>query len=251
MKKQSIIIPAHNEQDRIGVTLEAYGAFFAQKEQEGKVASEVLVVLNGCSDNTAEVVKKAQERYPSISMIDLQAAGKGLAIIAGFADALERQENDFIGFVDADMATEPHYYYELFEKLGSHDGLIASRYMPASKISPARPWIKSWGRKIVYNTMVRALFDITYVDYQCGAKLFKREVVASIVHDMQEGQWAFDVEVLYLAKKHGFSIGEIPTVWVDKEGSKLATYSSGIKMLRSLFELKRQHANKEEGRNKW
>ena len=241
MDKISIIIPAHNEQDRIGKTLRTYYQFFKALKGQELLDFEILVVLNGCSDNSADVVEEIIAVSDNeIRMIDLQEAGKGLAIIAGFKDALARK-NDYIGFVDADMATEPPDFYELYEQIHEHDGVIASRYMPASKIDPPRPWIKEWGRKLIFNRLVGMLFGLRYADTQCGAKLFKRSVIKKIVDQMKEGQWAFDIELLYLAKKHGFDVIEIPTVWTDKAGSKLQTFKSGIKMLSSLFKLKKQH----------
>ncbi len=243
MDRISIIIPAHNEQDRIGKTLRTYYQFFKALKEQELLDFELLVVLNGCSDGTAHVVEEIRAVSGNeIRLLDLQQAGKGLAIIAGFKDALKR-DNNYIGFVDADMATEPPHFYELYEKMDEHDGVIASRYMPASQIDPPRPWIKEWGRKLIFNRLVGMLFGLRYADTQCGAKLFKRSVINNIVEHMQEGQWAFDIELLYLAKKHGFDVIEIPTVWTDKEGSKLQTFKSGIKMLNSLFKLKKQHNN--------
>lgn len=244
MHKISITVPAYNEADRIGGTLRAYHHFFSVLKQKDVVDFELLVVLNGCKDNTLEVVVQVQQECgPEIRIIDLVESGKGLAIIAGFQDALAR-ENDYIGFVDADMATEPVHFYELYEKMNGHGGVIGSRYMRESDIYPKRPWIKEWGRKLIYNNLVRMLFDIKYVDTQCGAKLFKREVIAAIIDQMSEGQWAFDVELLYLAKKNKFNVIEIPTVWYDKAGSKFATYNAGMKMLKSLFSLAEHHKKK-------
>ena len=197
MDKISVIIPAHNESARIGKTLRAYYQFLNALKQQDIIDFELLVVLNGCTDDTYEVVQDIQQATgDEIQILDLEQAGKGLAIIAGFSDALTR-DADYIGFVDADMATEPQYFFELYEKMNNHDGVIASRYMPESKIDPPRPWIKEWGRKLIYNNLVYALFGIKYVDTQCGAKLFKREVIESIIDQMSEGQWAFDVELLY------------------------------------------------------
>lgn len=241
MDKISIVIPAHNEQERIGGTLQAYHQFFKKLQDDHKVDFEILILLNGCTDNTKVVVNDLiSPTDDAIRVIDLEEAGKGLAIIAGFKDALLRP-TDFIGFVDADMATEPRYFYELYEQVGAYDGVIASRYMAGSKIYPPRPWIKEWGRKLIYNQLVYLLFGLHYKDTQCGAKLFKRSVIEVVVHHMQEGQWAFDVELLYLAKQHHFTIVEVPTVWTDKAGSKLQTFKSGIKMLSSLFKLRKQH----------
>lgn len=239
MNNITIIIPAYNEQARIGETLRTYYQFFNKLKAEGKHDFKLLVVLNGCRDRTAQVVTDAINVLGNeIRMIELQESGKGLAIIVGFKDALAHS-SDYIGFVDADMATEPRYFYELYKVMNGYDGVIASRYMPTSQVYPPRPWIKQWGRKLVYNPLVWLLFGLSYADVQCGAKLFKRFVIQSIIDELHEGQWAFDVELLYKVKKHGFTVIEIPTVWFDKEGSKLQVFKSGLHMLRSLFVLRK------------
>ena len=243
MKKISIIIPAHNEEKRIRNTLEAYSRFFDMVKQDEDLKYEIVVVLNGCTDDTLHVVEDVRERRSAISYIDLPEAGKGLAVKAGFEDALKRR-NDFIGFVDADMATAPEYFFELIEKIGEHDGIIASRYMKGSKVHPPRPKIKRWGSWIVYESLVKLLFGISYQDYQCGAKLFKRDVIKKVTPHLTVKQWAFDVELLYLCKKFGFTVIEVPTVWVDKEGSKLSPIGGGFKMLTALFKLRLQHLRK-------
>jgi len=126
------------------------------------------------------------------------------------------------------------------------DGIIASRYMKGSKVHPPRPKIKRWGSWIVYESLVKLLFGISYQDYQCGAKLFKRDVIKKVTPHLTVKQWAFDVELLYLCKKFGFAVIEVPTVWVDKEGSKLSPIGGGIKMLTALFKLRFQHLFKKK-----
>ena len=234
----SIIIPAHNEAERIGRTLRTYNQFFSHIEQQ----VEFVVVLNGCTDNTLGVVQELQDTIDAITVIDLSQAGKGLAIKAGFADALTRS-NDCIGFVDADMATTPEQFYELVANMETYDGIIASRYMPESQLFPPRPWVKRWGSKLFYESLIWALFGMNYYDYQCGAKLFKRSVIEKVVDHLQVTQWAFDVELLYLCKKFGFTIKEIPTVWRDQADSKLKIHS-GFAMLGSLFKVRWRHRGK-------
>lgn len=241
MNRLSIIIPAYNEEQRIGRTLDAYAQYAAQRQIEQGLQTELLVVLNGCKDNTEGVVQQAQGQFPEIiRYITSPKAGKGLAVIAGFNDALTRS-NDLIGFVDADMATAPNYFYQLVEEIGGNDGIIASRYMPGAQVFPPRPYVKDLGRKIFYNRKVKKLFGLNLYDYQCGAKLFKRDAVQAVVDHMSEGQWAFDVELLYLMHRNGATLREIPTVWHDQEGSKLATFGAGIKMLGALDRLHEHH----------
>jgi dolichyl-phosphate beta-glucosyltransferase len=240
MKKVSIIIPAYNEEKRISQTLASYISFFKHEEKNNKLAFEIVVVLNGCVDSTLDVVSHVQKELGYIQIVDLTEAGKGLAIRAGFAEALKRN-NDFIGFVDADMATEPEYFNDLIKRIHGADGAIASRYMPGAQVFPPRPWIKRWGSKLIYESLITLLFGLRNYDYQCGAKLFKRCVIEMITPQMVMDKWAFDVEILYLCKKFGFSILEIPTVWHDKAGSKLRI-SSGFRMLGSLFKLRLRHS---------
>ncbi len=241
--KLSIIIPAYNEEKRIGRTISQYVTFFDNQAQLNHIQYELVVVLNGCKDKTYNVVQQAQKNNSSIRVIDLPAAGKGLAVTAGFKDALTR-DNDLIGFVDADCATAPQQFCELTEKIGDAHGIIASRYMKASQIYPAnRPWIKEWGRKLVYNPIIRALYRMPYVDYQCGAKLFTRAAMEKIAPDLISKQWAFDVELLYRCKQQGLRVCEIPTVWHDQTDSKF-NMQSGLRMIGALFSMRFKNPKK-------
>lgn len=234
--KLIIIIPAYNEQARIEKTVRMYHAFF--ENHKNSIATELLIVLNGCTDNTYVIVQKLCSELSSVQMLILTAAGKGLALKAGFADAVEKK-SDLIGFVDADMATLPEYFYDLVTHINGYDGIIASRYMPGAHLSPPRPWIKRWGSKIFYEPLAYILFGLSYYDLQCGAKLFTRETVATIVPHLTIEQWACDVELLYWCRKYNFSILEYPTTWTDQAQSKL-TFKGGLRMLTSLFSLRMQ-----------
>lgn len=236
----ALIIPAHNEQRRIEATIRAYSEFFQKKSD---ITIDFIVVNNGSSDNTGTVIIQLSKSIPNLFLIDTKEGGKGLAITLGFKDALLR-EYDLIGFVDADMATSPQAYYDLITNINAYDGIIASRYMPGASVTPARPWIKRWGSKLVYESLVRVLFGIHYYDYQCGAKLFKYHVIKQIAPFLTIKQWAFDVEILYLCKKFGFSIKELPTVWHDQGESKLRILRSGLRMITTLFWLRTHYFNK-------
>jgi len=244
--KISIVIPAYNEEGRIERTVRAYHQFFLEKQQQTNLSFELIIVLNGCKDNTIGVVQKIQSDIAdnTIIVINMVEAGKGLAITKGFSDALTRN-NDLIGFVDADMATAPQAFYDLVANMPGSDGAIASRYMPGSQITPARPAYKRWGSRIIYEPYVWLLFGLSYYDYQCGAKLFKRAVIEKIAPQLTVKQWAFDVELLYLCKKGSFIIKEIPTVWHDQADSKL-TLRGGLRMFGALFNVWKQHNLKAE-----
>ena len=239
--KISIVIPAYNEENRIERTICAYHQFFIEKQQLTGLLFELIIVLNGCKDSTIDVVERVRNSLAdnTVIIINMQQAGKGLAITQGFANAITRS-NDLIGFVDADMATSPQAFYDLFINITDVDGVIASRYMPGARITPERPAYKRWGSRIIYEPYVWLLFGLSYYDFQCGAKLFKRAVLERITPQLTVTQWAFDVELLYLCKRAGFAIKEIPTVWHDQADSKL-TLRGGLRMFGALFKVWRRH----------
>jgi len=219
MEKISIIIPAYNEKKRIRTTLEAYGNFFQKLKKEKNLDFEIIVVINNTNDKTEGIVKNSQKKFNEIKYLNFREGGKGFAIIEGFKDALKRN-NNLIGFVDADMATSPEAFYDLVKKIKNYDGIIASRAIKGAK---ANFTLK---RKIThrgFNFIVRSFFLFPYRDTQCGAKLFKKNVIEKITPELNLTQWAFDINILYLCKKNKFKIKEFPTIWKDKGGSKIAS----------------------------
>jgi len=224
-----------------------YHQFFSGICEQDGTEFELLVVLNGCTDGTFVVVEELAEQLESILIIEREQAGKGLAVRTGFANALERA-NDLIGFVDAAMATAPEKFYDLVSAMKNHDGVIASRYAPGAVVVPPRPALKRWGSRIFYEPLVRLLFGLRYHDLQCGAKLFKHQVIETVTPHMTVNDWAFDVELLYLCKKYGFDIVEMPTTWHDQAGSKLNTLAGGVPMLWELIKLRKRLANGDRDR---
>lgn len=235
--KLSIVIPAYNEENRISNTLKTYGHYFEQKKREEDMDFELLVVINGTTDSTSHIVQQLQKTMPEIKMIELKEGGKGFAVAQGFKNALSRS-NDLIGFVDADMATSPQAFFDLVKHINGYDGIIASRYMLGAQVTPPRPFIKRWGSKLFFESLTKLFFGIFYYDTQCGAKLFKRKVIETIIPYVSVKHWAFDVELLYLCKKFNFRIKEYPTVWHDQAGSKLRMFRAGGKMLSTLIKLR-------------
>ena len=238
-QKICIVIPAYNEATRIENTLETYGHYFKFKPEK----TTFLVVANNCQDNTVGVAKAVAKKYKNIQVIDLKPGGKGFAIKQGFLWAL-RKNFDLIGFVDADMATLPQYYYDLIQAMQGHDGAIASRYIKGAVVYPKRPWGRKVGGKF-YNWMLRMMSGLSFKDTQCGAKIFTKDTISKVVNDMHETGWAFDLELLYLCKLIGKDIVEVPTTWSDQPGSHLTISSKLAKeFLNSPKRIKQRHQEK-------
>lgn len=237
--RTSIIIPAYNEEKRIGRTLEEYTSFLNKKVTKD-FDYEIIVVINNSKDKTEEIVKKFKLRENRMRYLNFKRGGKGFAITEGFKDALNRS-NELIGFVDADMATPPESFYELISQSRNCDGVIANRYDKKSKIVPEFTF-----RRIVvsncFNLIVRAMFNFPYKDTQCGAKVFRREVIERVIPRLTITQWAFDIDFLYLARKAGFSIKSCHTIWKDVEGSKIRLIRSSIEMFFAVMQLRILHS---------
>lgn len=232
----SIIIPAYNEEKRIGSTLQAYGSFFEKIRKSSGLNYEILVVINNTKDKTEEVVKTYRKKNKRIKFLNLKRGGKGYAVIEGFKDALSKSSN-LIGFVDADLATSPESFYDLVRKINGYDGILASRYLKGSKNTPTMTFRRLFVSRI-FNFIIRSLFLMTYRDTQCGAKLFKAEALKKTLTSLGMTQWAFDIELLYELSNKSYQIKEIPTVWKDIEGSKLRVVKTSLQMLLSIIQLR-------------
>lgn len=237
LNKTAIVIPAYNEENRIGKTLEEYAKFFETRKKMGEMREfEILVVLNACKDNTLRVVKEKQKKYHEIIFLNFERGGKGFAITEGFKDAL-RRDNDLIGFVDADMATPPEAFYDLIKNIGDFDGIIASRWMKNSVIKTKQTALRILTSR-GFNFLVKSILLLPYKDTQCGAKLFKKKALEEVVNELGTTKWAFDIDLIYKLKRKGFRIKEIPTIWEDKRGSKLNIVKVPFQMFSSIIRLR-------------
>lgn len=235
--KICIIMPAYNEETRIEHTLNTYAHYFQTKPEE----TTFLVVANNCKDKTVKVAHGLQKHHPNIEVIDLKPGGKGFAVKEGFLWALDH-DFDLIGFVDADMATLPEYFYDLVIACANTDGAIASRYAKGADVFPSRPWLRKVGGKL-YNWMLRKQLGLPFKDTQCGAKIFTKDTIQKVTPHMTETSWAFDLELLYLCQLEGKKIKEIPTTWSDQPGSHLTISSKIMKeFLNSPKRIKQRHA---------
>jgi glycosyltransferase involved in cell wall biosynthesis len=232
----SLIIPAHNEEKRIGKTLKAYSDYFEKLEKNKSLKYEILIVINNTKDKTEEIVKSAKSKNKRISYLNLKPGGKGYAVIEGFKDALSR-DFDLIGFVDADLATPPEEYFKLVQNIKNQDGIIADRYLKDSKVFPPNTFRRVVVSRI-FNFLARSLFLFPFRDTQCGAKLFTKKSLEKIIPSLSMSQWAFDIELLFHLKRNGFKIAIQDTVWQDMEFSKINFLKAGPMMAFGIIRLR-------------
>jgi Glycosyltransferases involved in cell wall biogenesis len=227
-----LLIPAYNEESRIEPVLREYGRYF-QQEYHGKF--QLVVVLNGCKDNTRGVVQKVASDYPFISFLDFpEAIGKGGALIEGLKLA---PLSDLIGYVDADGATPPHAFHDLVRKSGEADCVIGSRWLPESILHVEQTDRRRFASRM-FHFIVEFFFRMHIKDTQCGAKVIRRQAVEKIHSALRIADMAFDINLLYSLKREGFRILEVPTEWTDKIGSKVTLFRTSLTMFLSVVRIR-------------
>jgi glycosyltransferase involved in cell wall biosynthesis len=227
-----LLIPAYNEEDRIEPVLRSYAEFFRGNYQ-GKF--QLVVVLNGCRDNTLGVVQRVGAEFPEVSALEFPAPiGKGGALIEGLRLA---PRADLIGYVDADGATAPPAFLDLIRHTNEADCVIGSRWLPGAVLHQMQTGRRQFASR-VFHGIVQFFFGMNIRDTQCGAKVMRRAAVEKIHASLCIADMAFDINLLYLLKREGFRVLEVPTEWTDKVGSKVALGRTSLTMLLSVIRLK-------------
>lgn len=233
-RKISLIIPAYNEGERLGETLSDYISYFSNVSTD---EFEVVVVCNGCDDNTPEIAAKYSQRFHQMIALNISdKIGKGGAIKEGFKIAT----GDIIAFVDADGAIKPGEVWKLIQRVSQgDDGAIGSRWLPGSQVLAKKP-LRWRVASRAWNLLVRLLFRLPFKDTQCGAKAFKRNVIQSIINDFQINGMTYDVGLLWKATQRGYNIKEVPIIWEHKhkEGSTNNLYKTIMKMAIEIMKLR-------------
>src|SRR3989344_2408108 len=236
IEKLAIIIPAYNEEKRIGYTLEKYSSFFKNLKKKKIIDYEIMIVINNTHDKTEDIVKKYMKHDKNIKFLNLKPGGKGFAIIEGFKYAIQK-DFSLIGFVDADCSTMPEAFYDLAKNIEKNYAIIASRQAKGAIVKPRQPFNRRFVSR-AFNLIIRALFLMPYKDTQCGAKIFRKEALKQIIPKLGMTQWGIDIDLLYHLRKMRFSIKEQPTIWSDKGASTLNIKKASIQMFFAVIQLR-------------
>ena len=227
-----LLIPAYNEERRIEPVLRDYARYF-QEHYQGKF--QLVVVLNGCTDNTLAVVRRVGADYPAVTALEFpDAIGKGGALIEGLRLA---PLADLIGYVDADGATPPHAFHELVRHIAGVDCAIGSRWLPGAVLHVEQSGHRRFASR-AFHLIVQFLFRMNLRDTQCGAKVMRREAVEKVHSSLRIADMAFDINLLYSLKCAGYRIREVPTEWTDKIGTKVKLFGTSLVMFLSVIRIR-------------
>ncbi len=226
----SIVIPAYNEAKRIGSTLEHILEFMAKKEYD----YEIIVVDDGSKDNTCEVVKEKTRDTKARILVNEVNQGKGYTVSRGVLAA----EGEYVLFSDADESTPISELDKLMEAVKQgYDIAIGSRAVDRSTVEVPQAWLRDMmGR--TFNLIVRAVVIGGIKDTQCGFKLFRAEAAKKIFPRQRITGFSFDVESLFLARKFGYKIVEIPVRWINSPASTVHPIRDSARMFRDVLRIR-------------
>ena len=226
----SIVIPAHNEEQRLPPSLEKIQAFLQTQAYQ----AEVLVVENGSQDRTLQIAQEFAKRMPELRVLHETARGKGLAVQRGMLSA--RGTYRFICDADLSMPIEQVSRF-LPPTLENPEIAIGSREVKGSKRYNEPVYRHLIGR--VFNLMVRLAALPSLQDSQCGFKCFRADVAENIFPRQTLGGMSFDVEVLFIARRLGYRIQEVPIDWYFDPDSRVRLVNDSLRMFLDLMTIRR------------
>ncbi|MBM4054296.1 MAG: glycosyltransferase family 2 protein [Planctomycetes bacterium] len=228
----SIVIPAYNEEERILPSLRSICAYLSRQDY----SSEVIVVDDGSVDNTVKKINEFLNSNEGIILIkNNKNKGKGYSVKRGMLAA----KGQYVFFTDADLSTPIEEVDKCLPYLNAkgYDVIIGSRSIPGADIIIHQPWYREKMGKI-FNFIIRLVLMGGLIDTQCGFKGFKRDVARKVFDKCRIAGFAFDVEVLYLSKKFGFKIKELPIRWRNSILSKVSPVRHSLQMFKDLIVIK-------------
>jgi len=223
----SIVIPAYNEGSRILATLEAVVNCIRSHGWQ----AEVLVVNDGSTDATAEIVRTFAATAPEVRLLENPGnRGKGYSVRAGMLEA----KAPILMFTDSDLSAPIDEAERLFAALDAGaDIAIGSRWLESGRQTHRQPLYRQFfGR--CFNAVTRMVMGLPFADTQCGFKAFTRQA-AMIVFPVQTiERWGFDPEILFIALKRGLRVKEVPVTWAHDERTRMSYLRDGVRMLQDI-----------------
>ena len=227
----SIVIPAYNEGARLGATLEKVLAYVRAQGWD----AEVLVVNDGSRDNTADIVRRFAAKDPALRLIENPGnRGKGYSVRNGMLNA----RGQILLFSDADLSSPIEEAPKLFSALEKGaDIAIGSRWIRAETQTQRQPLHRQvFGR--IFNLLLRVTLGLPYKDTQCGFKAFTQRAARAVFPLQKIERWGFDPEILFLARKFGLKIEEVPVLWGHSGGARINPLIDGARMFQEMLRIR-------------
>ena len=229
--RYSIVIPAYNESRRIVPTLNRVLSYVAEQGWD----AEIIVVNDGSQDDTADLIRGFVERNPIMRLLENPGnRGKGYSVRNGMLHA----RGEMLLFSDADLSSPIEEAPKLFRAIADGaDVAIGSRWLRAELQTGRQPLYRQlFGR--MFNLILRVVLGLNFKDTQCGFKAFNRRAAQTIFPQQRIERWGFDPELIFLARRAGLKVVEIPVQWAHDEKSKISPLRDGLRMFLEVLKIR-------------
>jgi glycosyltransferase involved in cell wall biosynthesis len=229
-----IVIPVHNEQRVLASSIRT---LHAHLERNFDLPFKITVADNASTDATLGVARVLSLELAEVSVLHLERKGRGLALRAAWGTS----DADVVAYMDVDLSTDLDALADLLEPLleGRADLAVGSRLAPGAQVE------RGIKREVIsrgYNLLLHALLGASFSDAQCGFKAARRDVVQTLLEQIEDDAWFFDTELLYLAQRNKLAIHEVPVHWVDDPDTRVDILATAYEDLRGIMRLRRRSA---------
>jgi glycosyltransferase involved in cell wall biosynthesis len=227
-----IAIPVHNEQRVLAAGVRELHRYLMS---EFTFAFQITIADNGSTDATLEIAEALARELTEVAVLHLEHKGRGRALRAAWS----RSDADVVAYMDVDLSTGLSALEALLLPLLQVRGdiTIGSRLAPGAEVT------RGLRRELIsraYNLLLHVLLGVGFSDAQCGFKAGRREVIDSVLAEVEDDSWFFDTELLYLAQRRKLSIREVPVRWVEDRDSRVRVIATACEDLRGVMRLRRQ-----------
>ena len=226
-----ITIPVFNEVTRLRPCLPKLHGFLANLSRWD---FQIVIVDNGSTDGTMALAEELARHHSAVGVVHLNERGRGRALKAVWGQS----EAEILSYMDVDLSTDLAAFPALVEAVaaGRSDLAVGARRLPGSQTR------RGWKRELVsrgYIRLVKGFFQVGFSDAQCGFKAISREAARELLPLVEDNGWFFDTELLVLAERLGYRIGEVPVTWVDDPDSRVKILSTAWADLKGLLRVRR------------
>jgi glycosyltransferase involved in cell wall biosynthesis len=229
-----IVIPVHNEERALAACVHRLHDFMAARFT---CSFRITIAENASSDGTLALARALAGELPAVRLMHLDRKGRGAALRAAWS----LSDASVLAYMDVEESTDLQALPALLEPLldGRGDIAIGSRLIPGAEVT------RGLRRELIsrgYNLLLHATLGVTFSDAQCGFKAGRRELIQPLLARVEDDEWFFDTELLYVAQRARLAISEVPVRWVEDTDSRVAIARTALADLRGILRLRRRRA---------